>query len=72
MTLIKFSTSGCVVHNMRDVSGSKCKFSVWYNDLGYPVDAERFDSCGRVYEATPKQWEYLLRYIPAGVKRGST
>jgi hypothetical protein len=70
--LIVFSNGGYVIHKMRGVAGSKCKFSVWYNDLGYPVDIERFDSRGRSYKATDKQWEYLMRYVPAGVKRGST
>lgn len=63
-SLVFFSNGGAVQHKVR-VPGSKCKFSVWYDSLGYPTAAERIDRMNRSFPATKAQFAYLMRTKPA-------
>lgn len=59
--------AGYVAHKYR-VPGLASKFSVWFNEDGIAIDAERIDRLNRahpVYEDSPA-WRYIARHRIAG------
>ncbi len=64
----KFSNGGHVVHRQK-MPGSKCKFSVWYDSVGFVLDISRIDALNRELNATPKQWDYFCAHKPCCIFR---
>lgn len=60
MSISYFSTGGGVAHKVR-VTGSQCKFSVWFDANGQYVDAQRIDARQRAYPVTAAQRAALAR-----------
>ena len=53
---------GYVIHKVRCIPGSVCRFSVWFGADGTPYDAERFSEGVRQnlnHNPTPKQWAWI-------------
>ena len=65
---IKFFSDGLgfVAHKYR-MAESACRFSVWFNEDGYAIDAQRIDARNRCYPVTPQQMERIQRYKLAGL-----
>lgn len=58
----RFTDGGFVVHKAR-ISGSRCKFSVWFDREGVIIDAEAKTEAGKV-RTVPRpspQWAELAR-----------
>jgi hypothetical protein len=55
-----FTNGGFVVHKIY-ISGSKCKFSAWYDADGKLENAARYDAHNREFEATEAQRKELNR-----------
>ena len=52
---------GSAVQHKRFLSGSNCRFSIWFNADGSVKDAERIDALGRSYEPTARQMAALRK-----------
>ena len=60
MQIQHFTTGGFVIHKA-SISGSNCRFSVWFDDAGNLLDAERISYAGVSLKATDKQKAELSR-----------
>jgi hypothetical protein len=63
----KFSNGGHVVHRMT-MPNSKCKFSVWYDNCGFLIDAERINKNQVSLPATDSQLAYFARHKPLCIR----
>lgn len=66
----KFSNGGHVVHR-QNMPGSKCRFSVWYDNCGFVLDIERITTQNISYPATKKQQAYFEAWKPSCVMPGN-
>lgn len=58
---------GYVAHKYR-IDGIRSKFSVWFNQDGFAIDAQRIDSRGRAYPVKTDSpiWRDISRHKLAG------
>lgn len=56
----RFENGGFVIHKAT-IGGSNCRFSVWFDEAGKLLDAERISYAGVSLKATDKQKAELSR-----------